>query len=109
MPVIGYQEQVGETKENHTEPRQQSRDYWKGVTRASYGATAWFPARIVVTGPEAYTLNSVGVCTSNTVEGGKRTQVWETDIGQIEYRGRPGTQRGYTAVFYHPRTTTTSK
>ena len=29
--------------------------------------------------PAAYTLNSVGVCTSNTVENGWRTQVWETD------------------------------
>jgi ABC-type transport system involved in multi-copper enzyme maturation permease subunit len=79
MPVIGYQEQVGMTRENQMDPRQYSRDYWKGITRASYGATAWFPARIVVTGPEAYVLNSVGVCTSNTVTDGQRTQVWETD------------------------------
>jgi ABC-2 type transport system permease protein len=79
MPVIGFQEQVGETKENRMDPRQYPRDYWKGITRAGYGATAWFPARIAVTAPEAYTLNSVGVCTSNTVADGQRTQVWETD------------------------------
>ncbi|HEU4725786.1 MAG TPA: M1 family aminopeptidase, partial [Candidatus Eisenbacteria bacterium] len=79
MPVVGYMEDVGETKENKTERRKYPRDYWKGITRASYGATAWFPARITVTGPEAYTLNSVGVCTSNRVSKGLRTQVWETD------------------------------
>ena len=79
MPVLGFMEQVGETKDNKTDPRTYPRDYWKGVTRASYGATAWFPARVTVTGPEAYTLNSVGVCTSNTVADGMRTQVWETD------------------------------
>ena len=79
MPVIGYQEQVGETRENRMDARRYSRDYWKGITRASYGATAWFPARISVTGPEEYTLNSVGVCTRNTVTDGQRTQVWETD------------------------------
>lgn len=79
MPVLGFMEDVGETKENKTEPRRYSRDYWKGMTRAGYGATAWFPARIAVTGPADYTLNSVGVCTSNTVKNGWRTQVWETD------------------------------
>ena len=79
MPVLGFMESVGETKENKTEPRRYPRDYWKGVTRAGFGATAWFPARISVTGPEAYTLNSVGVCTRNSVKDGWRTQVWETD------------------------------
>jgi len=80
LPVLGFMEDVGETKkENKTEPRRLLRDYWKGVTRAGYGATAWFPARIEITGPADYTLNSDGVCTSNTVRGGWRTQVWETD------------------------------
>lgn len=79
MPVLGYIEDMGETKENKTERRKVPRDYWKGITRASYGATAWFPARIAITGPEAYTLNSVGLCTSNSVKSGRRTQVWETD------------------------------
>ena len=79
MPVVGFMESVGETKENKTERRKYPRDYWKGITRAGFGATAWFPARITITGPEAYTLNSDGVCVSNTVKGGLRTQVWETD------------------------------
>lgn len=78
-PVLGFMEQVGETKENRTEPRRYSRDYWKGITRAGYGATAWFPARIRITGPADYMLNSVGVCTQNTIRDGWRTQVWETD------------------------------
>ena len=79
MPIVGFMESVGETKDNKTEPRRYPRDYWKGITRAGFGATAWFPARIAVTGPDAYTLNSVGVCTQNTVKNGWRTQVWETD------------------------------
>ncbi|HXV14469.1 MAG TPA: M1 family aminopeptidase [Candidatus Krumholzibacteria bacterium] len=106
MPVIGFQEQVGETKENRTEPRQYPRDYWKGITRASYGATAWFPARITVTGPEEYTLNSVGVCTSNTVENGMRTQVWETDypvkILNIVCGRWEAKQGESSTVYYHP-------
>jgi hypothetical protein len=79
LPVLGFMEDVGEEKENRTEPRKYPRDYWKGVTRGGYSATAWFPARIEITGPAEYTLNSVGVCTSDTVKDGRRTQVWETD------------------------------
>jgi ABC-type Na+ efflux pump permease subunit len=80
MPVLGFMEGIGETKkDNKTEPKRRPRDYWRGVTRAGYGATSWFPARITVTGPAAYTLNSDGVCVSNSVRDGWRTQVWQTD------------------------------
>jgi hypothetical protein len=105
-PVIGFMEQVGETKDNTTEPRRYTRDYYRGVTRASYGATAWFPARVSVTGPEEYALNSVGVCTSDTVRDGWRTQVWETDhpvkilnivCGRWQVKQGDGTR-----LFYHP-------
>jgi len=107
-PVLGYMEQVGETKENRTEPRKYSRDYWKGVTRAAYGATAWYPARISVTAPEAYTLNSVGVCVSDSVKDGWRTQVWDTDhpVKIINIvAGRWKTKRGQndTEIFYSDR------
>lgn len=106
MPVLGFMEDVGEEKENRTEPRQYPRDYWKGVTRAGYGATAWFPAHVEITGPASYTLNSVGVCTSNTVRDGWRTQVWDTDhpvkilnvVG-----GRWAVKRGHgTVIYYSP-------
>ncbi|MGE5178817.1 MAG: ABC transporter permease/M1 family aminopeptidase [Bacteroidota bacterium] len=109
MPVLGFMEDVGETKDNKTEPRRYPRDYWKGVTQAGYGATAWFPARVAVTGPAGYTLNSVGVCTSDTVKNGWRTQVWETDhpvkllnivCGRWKVKRGNGTTIYYNAV--HP-------
>ena len=105
MPVLGFIEQRGETEKNTTEPKRYRRDYYKGVTRGGYGATAWFPARIRVTGPEAYILNSAGVCTSNTVKDGWRTQVWETDhpvkmlnIVCGRWKVKQGEQ---SAVYYH--------
>jgi ABC-type transport system involved in multi-copper enzyme maturation permease subunit len=106
MPVLGFMEQVGETEKNTTEPRRYRRDYYRGLTRGGYGATAWFPARVSITGPEAYTLNSIGVCTSNTVNDGWRTQVWETDhpvkILNIVC-GRWSVKQGeHSTVFYHP-------
>ncbi|MGE5176612.1 MAG: M1 family aminopeptidase, partial [Hyphomicrobiales bacterium] len=106
MPVLGFMEGVGETKDNKTERRTYARGYWKGITRAGYGATAWFPARIAVTGPAAYTLNSVGICTDNTVKDGWRTQVWQTDhpvkilnvvCGRWKERDGQGTR-----LFYDP-------
>jgi ABC-2 type transport system permease protein len=106
LPVLGYMEEVGETKDNKTEPRRYPRDYWKGITRAGYGATAWFPARIAVTGPEAYTLNAPGICTSNTVKSGWRTQVWETDhpvkILNIVCGKWKVKQGNGTTIFYNP-------
>ncbi len=106
LPVLGFMEGEGETKDNKTEPRRYPRDYWKGVTRAGYGATAWFPARIAITGPAEYTLNAPGVCTSNTVTKGWRTQVWETDhpvkILNIVC-GKWKVKQGHgTTIFYSP-------
>jgi ABC-type multidrug transport system permease subunit len=106
MPVLGFMEDVGETRENKTEPRRYPRDYWKGITPAGYGATAWFPARVAVTAPAEYTLNSVGVCTAEAVKDGWRTQVWETDhpvkllnVVCGRWKVKPG--KG-TAIYYHP-------
>jgi len=106
MPVLGFMEQRGETDKNRTEPRRYRRDYYRGITRGGYGATAWFPARVSITGPEAYTLNSVGVCASNTVKDGWRTQVWRTDhpvkILNIVC-GRWSVKEGeQSTVFYYP-------
>jgi ABC-2 type transport system permease protein len=109
VPVIGFMEDVGVTKENKADPRRYPRDYWKGITRASYGATAWFPARISITAPAAYTLNGPGVCTSDTVKDGLRTQVWATDhpikmlniiCGRWKAKPGHGTTIYYAAV--HP-------
>lgn len=106
MPVVGYQEQTGMTRENQMDAKRYPRDYWKGITRAGYGATAWFPAQITVTAPEEYTLNSVGVCTRNTVQDGKRTQVWETDapvkiLNIVGGRWKVKEGKANTAVYYH--------
>ena len=104
LPVLGFQETRGETEKNTTEPKRYPRDYYVGVTRGGYGATAWFPARIAVTGPADYTLNAPGVCTANTVAGGWRTQVWETDhpvkIVNI-VGGRWQEKRGEASTIYY--------
>jgi len=106
VPVVGFMEDEGETKENRTEHRRYPRDYWKGVTRASYGATAWFPAKVSITAPAEYTLNSVGVCVRDSVKDGWRTQVWETDhpvkILNVVCGKWKAKQGSGTTIFYSP-------
>lgn len=106
LPVVGFQEGRGEEEKNTAESRRYPRDYHLGVTRAGYGATAWFPARLVLTGPDGYTLNAPGTCTADTVKDGWRTQVWQTDhpvkIVNI-VGGRWLEKRGEASVVhYHP-------
>ncbi len=106
MPVLGFVEGVGEDKENQSDPKWYPRDYYKGITRGAYGATAWFPARIRVTVPQDFTANSVGVCTANVVRDGLRTQTWETDhpvkiLNIVAGRWQVKRGRENTAVYYN--------
>ncbi|TSC23939.1 M1 family aminopeptidase [Corallococcus sp. Z5C101001] len=79
-PVVGYQEERGvDPKENRYEPRVYPDDFYEGPTEAAWGSNLPFPFRIRVSGPEAYTLNSVGVRESDTVTAGRRTTVWKSD------------------------------
>ncbi|NRD66031.1 hypothetical protein HRD49_30180 [Corallococcus exiguus] len=79
-PVVGYEEERGiDPKENRYEPRVYADDFYEGPTDAAWGSNMPFPFRIRVSGPEAYTLNSVGVRESDTVKDGRRTTVWRSD------------------------------
>ncbi|MCY1040496.1 M1 family aminopeptidase [Corallococcus sp. bb12-1] len=79
-PVVGYQEERGiDPKENRYEPRVYPDDFYVGPTEPSFGNDTPFPFRIRLSGPEAYTLNSVGVRESDTVKDGRRTTVWKSD------------------------------
>ena len=89
-PVIGYMQDVGQDKDNKTEPRRYTRDYWKGITRAGYGATAWFPARISVTGP-ADVHAELGTASARATRSGRvaHAGVGDRPPGQdSERRGR---------------------
>jgi ABC-2 type transport system permease protein len=79
-PGVGYQEERGvDPKENRYEPRVYPDDFHVGLTEAAWGNDLPFPFRIRLSGPEAYTLNSVGVRESDTVRDGRRTTVWKSD------------------------------
>jgi ABC-type transport system involved in multi-copper enzyme maturation permease subunit len=108
-PLLGFQEGVGTEKgKNDYEPKDYPPDFWVGKTDAAFGTNSSFPTRIRITGPAEYTWNSVGVKTAETVSGGQRTTVWQSDrpvrffnvIGG-RWRERRGTEG--TAIHYDPR------
>ncbi|MCY1032896.1 M1 family aminopeptidase [Corallococcus sp. BB11-1] len=106
-PVVGYQEERGvEPRENRYEPRVYPDDFHEGRTEAAWGSGLPFPFRIRLSGPEAYTLNSVGVRESDTVEDGRRTTVWRSDHPVSFFNVIAGrwtrVDAGGTSVFHHP-------
>jgi hypothetical protein len=108
-PVLGYMEDAGIDDENRHDPREYGDDFYKGQTNSFLGARAPFTTKIAVTGPADFTFNSVGTLTSDRVQGGRRTVVWESDHPVSFFNvvaGRWQVARGEgTAVFFdsaHP-------
>ena len=73
------------------------------------GTRAPFTTRIAITGPADFTLNSVGTKTTDTVNEGRRSVVWESDHPVSFFNvigGRWQVERGEgTAIYYdaaHP-------
>jgi hypothetical protein len=106
VPVLGYIEEIGVEDDNRSEPREYADDFYKEQTDSMLGARAAFTTRIKVTGPAAFTLNSVGTKIEEAVAGNRRTAVWESDHPVSFFNvvaGKWDVKRGEgTAVFYHP-------
>lgn len=100
LPVPGFVESMGGDRD------QRSVEVGAGPQRGSAADPPPFTARISVTAPDAYTVNSVGRRSSHGTEDGRTTVVWETDypVGAINIvAGRwEVRRRGDTAVFFHP-------
>jgi ABC-2 type transport system permease protein len=78
-PTVGFNSEVGVDDENKVETKEYADDYYLGQTESFVGPRRPFRTHIKVSGPADLTYNSVGTCTSETVENGKRTAVWESD------------------------------
>ena len=109
LPLTGYEEERGMEKENRYEPRVYPDDYFRQTVPPAFGSGAPFRSRIRIHIPEDYTANSVGVLVADSVSGGMRTSLWESDAG-VRFlnvvAGRWKSVKGEgTAVFYFPRHT----
>ncbi len=106
-PVVGYVPEIGiKKKENDYEPKEYTDDFYVGKTPPAFGSSHAFPTRIRVSGPAAYTYNSVGTLASDEVRGGRRTALWVSDHPVRFFNviaGRWQTKSGQgTEIFYHP-------
>ncbi|MEM7305873.1 MAG: M1 family aminopeptidase [Planctomycetota bacterium] len=106
VPVVGFEESTGVDEDNSYDAREYPGDHYEGETPALFGPNAPHPVRVTVTAPEDYTMNSVGVLMSESVEDGRRTVTWESDEPVRFFNvvgGRWDVRRGErTAVFHHP-------
>jgi ABC-2 type transport system permease protein len=105
VPVIGFNPQIGVDEDNRSDPRIYPPFHYQGVTDSDLDRSA-FTQRLRITAPAEYTINSTGVLTSDVVQDGRRTVVWESDYPLRVFNvaaGRWVVKRGPgTAVFYHP-------
>jgi ABC-2 type transport system permease protein len=106
LPVVGYMEGIGIDEDNSYDAKEYADDYYEGVTRSAFGTGAPYSTRIRITGPEAYTLNSVGTLISEEIVDGQRTALWESDYPVRFFNvvaGRWDVARGVgTAIYHHP-------
>ncbi len=105
VPILGFAEEAGIDDENRHDAKEYNDDFYKGQTDSFLGARAPFTTRIQITGPADFTMNSVGTKTSDTVQDGRRTVVWESDHPVSFFNvvaGRWQVERGNgTAVYYN--------
>jgi ABC-2 type transport system permease protein len=105
VPVLGFNPRIGMDEDNRFEPQIFPPRHYEGITDSDLDRSA-FTQRLRITAPADYTVNSTGVLTSEVVEDGRRTVVWESDYPLRVFNvaaGRWAVKRGAgTAVFYHP-------
>jgi ABC-type transport system involved in multi-copper enzyme maturation permease subunit len=107
VPKIGFDPKIGvEETKNRSEPRIYPPHFYDGITDADLDRSA-FTQRIRISSPADYLVNSTGVLTAETVQGGRRTRVWESDYPLRVFNLAAGShwavRRGPgTAVYYYP-------
>ena len=80
MPMLGYLEGVGVDERNETDPKEPLPDDWKKRTDPAFGSAWGYDVTLQVTGPEDWTLNSVGIPGPPVVKDGRKTVTWTTDV-----------------------------
>lgn len=109
VPLIGFSEQIGVTKENSYEAREYPDDFHLGLTKSFVQTNGGIPyhVRATISGPAEYTYNCVGTRIRDEVQGERRTTVWETEHPVAFFNvvaGKWAVKEGKhdTVIYYHP-------
>ncbi len=79
LPIPGFIETIGVDEDNASESRDYPDDYWEGELEPAFGLAKPFTTRLVISAPEDFIVNSVGVLESDQVADGRRTVTWVSD------------------------------
>jgi ABC-2 type transport system permease protein len=106
VPKIAFDPKIGVDEDNRSEPRIYPAHFYDGITDSDLDRSA-FTQKIRITSPADYLVNSTGVLTAESVSGGRRTRIWESDYPVRVFNiaaGRHWTvKRGPgTAIYYYP-------
>ena len=107
VPSVGYRDGIGVDEDNRSDTKEFADDHYEGETRGLFGGS-WtdYHVRMKVSAPEEFTINCIGIKTSDEVAAGRRTVAWETDTPVRFFNvvaGRWNVIRGEldTAIYYH--------
>jgi ABC-type transport system involved in multi-copper enzyme maturation permease subunit len=105
-PVVGFSEAIGVDEDNEYESKEYPDDFFVGQTESFLGSRMPYRTRVKISGPADFTWNSVGTVVSDSIKGGRRTTIWESDHPVNFFNvigGRWAVRRGAgTAVYYDP-------
>lgn len=106
IPVPYFEAGRGIDDDNRLEPKDYEEGFWEGITRPGIGSGSRFHVRTKIEGPERFAYHGVGVLESETVSGGRRTVVWETDHPVNFFNIVAGEWKEWkgegVAIYYHP-------
>ena len=111
VPTVGYNDGLGVDEDNEYDSKRFPDDHYEGLTRSLFGGGfTTYDVRLVVTAPEEYAINCIGVKLEDEVVDGRRRVVWETDQPVSFFNivaGKWAVAEGEleTKIFYHPEHT----
>jgi ABC-type transport system involved in multi-copper enzyme maturation permease subunit len=79
LPLPGYSEGAGIDEDNRSDSKEFADDHWKETVDPLFGPAWATDVQLTVTGPESWTINSVGVPGEPRIADGRKTITWTSD------------------------------
>ena len=79
LPVPGFSDGIGIDERNSRDAREYPRDHWKTRVDPLFGPAWSTQVKLVIEGPEDWTINACGTEKESTAVDGRRRTVWETE------------------------------